>query len=103
MLPNHSTDSVRRLVAQGQNSWNWWFRNILNDIRKRRIENDVLRMNYTIPKDPNILYSYMNMMLRDRYSSFEEFCTVNDADADEIKNILKDAGYTYDPELSQFR
>ena len=60
-------------------------------------------MSYTIPKDPNILYSYINMMLRDRYSSLEEFCKANDADAEEIKNILKDAGYTYDPELNQFR
>lgn len=60
-------------------------------------------MNYTIPKEPNILYSYMNMMLRDRYPSLEEFCTVNDADADGIKDILKEAGYTYDPELNQFR
>ena len=60
-------------------------------------------MNYTIPKDPNILYSYMNMMLRDRYSSLEEFCAVNDVDADEIKDNLKEAGYTYDPELNQFR
>jgi len=60
-------------------------------------------MNYTIPKDPNILYSYMNMMLRDRYSSLEEFCTVNDTDVGEIKDILKEAGYTYDPELNRFR
>lgn len=60
-------------------------------------------MNYTIPKDPNILYSYLNMMLRDKYSSFEEFYTVNDADADEIEDILKEAGYTYDSELNRFR
>lgn len=59
--------------------------------------------NYKMPKDPNILYSYLNMMLRDGYSSLEEFCTVNDADADEIKDILKEAGYTYDPELNRFR
>ena len=56
-----------------------------------------------LPKDPNILYSYLNMMLRDRNSSFEEFCTVTDADADEIKDVLKEAGYTYDPVLNQFR
>ena len=30
-------------------------------------------------------------MLRDRYSSLEEFCTVNDTDADEIReNLRKD-------------
>lgn len=67
------------------------------------ILSEKMTMNYSIPKDPNILYSYMNMMLRDRCSSLEEFCTVNDTDADEIKDILKEAGYTYDPELNQFR
>ena len=60
-------------------------------------------MNYTIPKDPNMLYSYINMMLRDRYSSLEEFCTVNDADIDEITDKLKAAGYLYDEKLNQFR
>ena len=60
-------------------------------------------MNYTLPKDPNTLYSYINMMLRDRYSSLEEYCTVNDADIEAIKGTLKDAGYTYDPEQNQFR
>ena len=60
-------------------------------------------MNYTLPKDPNMLYSYINMMLRDRYSSLEEFCTVNDADIDEVTDILREAGYTYNPELNQFR
>ena len=60
-------------------------------------------MNYAIPKDPNMLYSYINMMLRDRYSSLEKFCTVSDADIEEIKDILKKEGYTYNPELNQFR
>ena len=60
-------------------------------------------MNYTIPDDPNMLYSYLNMMLRDRYSSLEEFCTVNDADIDEITGRLEAAGYKYDTDLNQFR
>ena len=60
-------------------------------------------MNYTIPKDPNMLFSFLNMMLRDRYSSLEEFCTANDADIEEITDILKMAGYIYKPELNQFR
>ena len=40
-----------------------------------------MSMNYTIPKDPNMLLSYVNMMLRDRYSSLEEFCAANDGNA----------------------
>jgi hypothetical protein len=50
-----------------------------------------------------MLYSYLNMMLRDRYSSLEEFCTVNDADIDEITGRLEAAGYKYDADLNQFR
>lgn len=59
-------------------------------------------MSYNIPKDPNMLYSYINMMLRDKYDSLEEFCNVNDADMDEIVEKLKAAGFEYDAELNQF-
>ena len=62
-----------------------------------------MSMNYTIPKDPNMLLSYVNMMLRDRYSSFEEFCAVNDADMTEITDKLGAIGYTYSEELNQFK
>ena len=60
-------------------------------------------MNYTIPKDPNMLLSFMNMMLRDRYSSLEEFCIVYGADINEITDKLKSIGYHYDEKLNQFR
>lgn len=60
-------------------------------------------MTTSIPNDPNILFSYINMMLRDRYSSLEEFCTVNDADIADITGRLEAAGYQYDENLNQFR
>jgi len=56
----------------------------------------------SIPKDPFMLYSYINMMLRDKFDSLEEFCNVNDVDPDEIIEKLKAAGFEYDPELNQF-
>jgi hypothetical protein len=59
-------------------------------------------MSYNIPKDPNMLYSMINMMLRDKYDSLEEFCNVNDADMEEIIEKLKAAGFEYDSELNQF-
>ena len=59
-------------------------------------------MSYNIPKDPNMLYSYINMMLRDKFDSLEEFCNVNDADMEEIIEKLKTAGFEYDAELNQF-
>ena len=62
-----------------------------------------MSMNYTIPKDPNMLLSYVNMMLRDRYSSLEEFCAANGADMTGITEKLGAIGYTYDEELNQFK
>ena len=56
-----------------------------------------------IPEDPNMLYSYINMMLRDRYTSLEEFCDANDADKEEIIKRLDDAGFSYIREINQFR
>lgn len=55
-----------------------------------------------IPKDPYMLYSFVNMMLRDKFASFEEFCTVNDADPDEIIEKLRSAGFEYDADMNQF-
>jgi hypothetical protein len=60
-------------------------------------------MNYRIPNDPYMLLSYINMMLRDRYSSLEEFCLVNDADISEINAKLNAAGFEYNEKLNQFR
>lgn len=60
-------------------------------------------MSYKIPSDPNMLYSFVNMMLRDRYDSLEEFCADNDADIDEIKSKLEAAGYVYDIEMNRFK
>ena len=50
-----------------------------------------------------MLYSFVNMMLRDKFASFEEFCTVNDADPDEIIEKLKAVGFEYDEEANQFQ
>ena len=56
-----------------------------------------------IPKDPFLLFSFVTMQLRDNYTSFEEFCAVNDADPDELTEKLKAAGFEYNAELNQFR
>ena len=50
-----------------------------------------------------MLLSFMNMMLRDRYSSLEEFCTVYAADINEITGKLNAIGYQYDVKLNQFK
>jgi hypothetical protein len=58
-----------------------------------------------IPKDPVILLSFMNMKLRDSYSSlsalFDDLDVPTD-EQDEITKKLADIGYTYDSKLNQF-
>ena len=49
----------------------------------------------TLPKDPNILLSVINMKLRDKYSNFDELCDDLDIDKAEIENILASIGCKY--------
>ena len=56
----------------------------------------------SIPKDPFMLYSFVNTMLRDKFSSLEELCSAYDTDPDEIAEKLKAAGFEYDADLNQF-
>ena len=57
----------------------------------------------TLPKDPNMLYSYINLKLRDEYNSLDELCSSLDITSEEVINALNSAGYQYDEELNQFR
>lgn len=50
-----------------------------------------------------MLYSFVNMMLRDRYSSLDELCICQDVELDELKRRLEDAGYIYDIKTNQFK
>ena len=55
-----------------------------------------------MPKDPNILLSYINTNLRDTYDSLEELCRSLDLDETDIKNSLLGIGYEYDAGLNKF-
>ena len=55
------------------------------------------------PKDPDLLYSYVNMMLRDEYESLADLCASMDVSAEEIRDKLAGAGYIYDETINQFR
>lgn len=56
-----------------------------------------------IPKDPAILFSYINTLLRDRYSSLKELCGDMQLSEEEITASLKSAGFYYDETLNRFR
>lgn len=55
-----------------------------------------------IPRDPMMLYSFINMKLRDQYSSLEELCFDLDIDKSELLETLQGAGFEYNAELNKF-
>jgi len=55
-----------------------------------------------IPSDPVMLLSYINLKLRDYYSSLEALCNDLDVSQSEIEEKLKSINYTYDKDQNQF-
>ena len=57
-----------------------------------------------LPKDPAILVSSINMLLRDEeFDTLESLCCFYDREVDELKNTLEREGYVYSEEQRQFR
>ena len=57
-----------------------------------------------LPKDPAILVSSINMLLRDEeFDSLESLCCNFNRELEELKKYLADAGYVYSEEQKQFR
>lgn len=56
-----------------------------------------------IPENPIILFSWLNTQLRDKYNSFDELCEDLQLNGEELEKKLRSAGFTYQPELNQFR
>ncbi|MDE6144149.1 MAG: DUF4250 domain-containing protein [Muribaculaceae bacterium] len=58
----------------------------------------------TLPSDPNILVSMINMKLRDGgFDSLADFCLSEGVDQTAIVTKLSEAGFEYNPENKQFR
>ena len=55
-----------------------------------------------LPQDANILLSYVNLKLRDFYSSLDALCEDLDVDEKEIIEKLASIDYHYDAERNQF-
>lgn len=56
-----------------------------------------------IPNDPVMLLSFVNLKLRDFYSSLEDMCDDMDVDAKEITDKLANIGYRYNASANQFQ
>ena len=55
-----------------------------------------------IPNDPVMLLSFVNMKLRDKYSSLDDMCEDLDVLSTEIIEKLNKIDYNYDVEKNQF-
>ena len=55
-----------------------------------------------LPKDPNILFSLLNMKLRDLYPSLEALCDDMEESKEDIENTMLKAGYVYNPSTNSF-
>lgn len=57
----------------------------------------------TLPSDPIMLLSVINMKLRDQYDSLDSLCDDLDVNKEEIINTLSSVNYVYDEEQNQFK
>lgn len=55
-----------------------------------------------LPKDPMMLYSFINMKLRDFYPSLDALCTDLNVNKDDIVRSLKEVGFEYDARQNKF-
>lgn len=55
-----------------------------------------------LPKDPMMLFSLINMKLRDFYPSLDALCEDLNVSKEEIVNQLKEAGFEYNAEVNKF-
>ena len=55
-----------------------------------------------LPADPDMLASFLNMKLRDQYTSLDALCDDLELNKEEIVARLKEADYDYIPARNQF-
>ena len=54
-----------------------------------------------LPNDPMMLFSAVNMLLRDEYKSLDELCDDMNVDRADIEARLKAVGFEYSPEYNK--
>lgn len=55
-----------------------------------------------LPKDPFILYSFINTRLRDFYPSLDHLCSDMQVSKEDITYELNHCGFTYDEKNNRF-
>ena len=56
----------------------------------------------TLPNDPVMLYSFINLKLRDYYSGLDALCEDMDINKEQLVEKLAAAGFVYDKEHNCF-
>jgi hypothetical protein len=56
----------------------------------------------TLPKDPIMLLSFINMKLRDFYKDLDALCEDMDIPKDELVKTMKAAGFEYSEDNKRF-
>lgn len=57
----------------------------------------------SLPNDPFMLLSVINMKLRDSYESLDALCEDMNESREKIEEVLKNAGFEYDEKTKSFR
>lgn len=55
-----------------------------------------------LPKDPAMLFSFLNMKLRDNYTSLDELCDDLEIDRGELERKMSEYGWEYNPSANKF-
>lgn len=56
----------------------------------------------SLPNDPMMLFSFINMKLRDNYPSLDDLCEDLQVNKKSLLTKLKDSGFEYSPEHNKF-
>ena len=57
---------------------------------------------YVLPQDPFMLFSFINMKLRDNYDSLKTLCDDLGIEQHELEEKLNAAGFEYNPAQNKF-
>ena len=69
----------------------------------KNVKSQISKTVMTLPKDPFMLYSMINMKLRDEFPDLKSLCANIGIEEEELCSILGNAGFRYDPSSNQFR
>lgn len=56
----------------------------------------------TLPKDPMMLYSFVNTKLRDEYPNLDTLCEDMEVDKTKLEADLAKVGFEYNPSQNKF-